>query len=48
MNKQKLNLATIAKSNNVQITNLNQIKGGLGDPPPFGANRAIGDPPPFG
>ncbi|MFK7807087.1 MAG: hypothetical protein AB8F74_04720 [Saprospiraceae bacterium] len=46
MKKVKLNLAQISDSaktlNNKSLTT---IKGGLGDPPPFGR---MGDPPPFG
>ncbi len=46
MKKQTLQLDVLAKDRNIQlnIKVLSQIKGGLGDPPPFGK----GDPPPFG
>ena len=46
MNKQKMAITTIAKDDNVRLADncLNQIKGGISDPPPFGKS----DPPPFG
>ncbi len=47
------NLRSIQNNAKDQIINnsdLQTIKGGQGDPPPFGENRGgfIGDPPPFG
>lgn len=50
MKNSKLNIKDLKKSiTALSNNNLINIKGGLGDPPPFGEfNRGAGDPPPFG
>ena len=46
MKKVKLNLTQISLSAKaLDNKSMTSIKGGIGDPPPFGR---VGDPPPFG
>ena len=40
-----------AKLKNAQVIDAESkknLKGGIGDPPPWGDNKAAGDPPPWG
>ena len=50
MKKQSKNINDLrnSKVQLIQKLDLKNLKGGLGDPPPFGRNRGAGDPPPFG